>query len=84
VASAQSSEAYNLQTAGYTQLAGPPNTAAIMTSAGTYEMINKPYGPMGTNPDCLSMKGGKRRSSRKNSSRKSRKSLKSSKRSRKN
>ena len=52
-------QAYNAQTAGYTQLGGNEVDNSIVTSSGTRLMINQPFDARGGNPDCL--KGGARR-----------------------
>jgi len=52
-------EAYNAQTAGYTQLGGNEMDNSIVTSSGTRLMVNQPFDARGGNPDCL--KGGARR-----------------------
>lgn len=66
-------EAYNAQTAGYTQLGGNENTNSFLSSSGTRMMIHQPFDARGGNPDCL--KGGRRRkakTARKSRARKSR------------
>ena len=64
-------EAYNAQTAGYTQLGGNEMDNSIVTSSGTRLMVNQPFDARGGNPDCL--KGGARRRNSKKASRKGRK-----------
>ena len=56
---ADASQAYNAQTAGYTQLGGNEMDNSIVTSSGTRLMVNQPFDARGGNPDCL--KGGARR-----------------------
>lgn len=56
---APATEAYNAQTAGYTQLGGNEMDNSIVTSSGTRLMVNQPFDARGGNPDCL--KGGARR-----------------------
>lgn len=58
-ATADASQAYNAQTAGYTQLGGNEMDNSIVTSSGTRLMVNQPFDARGGNPDCL--KGGARR-----------------------
>lgn len=55
---APATEAYNAQTAGYTQLGGNEMDNSIVTSSGTRLMVNQPFDARGGNPDCL--KGGAR------------------------
>jgi len=57
---ADASQAYNAQTAGYTQLGGNEMDNSIVTSSGTRLMVNQPFDARGGNPDCL--KGGARMS----------------------
>jgi hypothetical protein len=59
VTGAPATEAYNAQTAGYTQLGGNEMDNSIVTSSGTRLMVNQPFDARGGNPDCL--KGGARR-----------------------
>jgi len=68
---ADASQAYNAQTAGYTQLGGNEMDNSIVTSSGTRLMVNQPFDARGGNPDCL--KGGARRRNSKKASRKGRK-----------
>lgn len=68
---ADASQAYNAQTAGYTQLGGNEMDNSIVTSSGTRLMVNQPFDARGGNPDCL--KGGARRRKSKKASRKGRK-----------
>ena len=53
-------DAYNAQTAGYTQLGGNENASSFLSSSGTRMMIHQPFDARGGNPDCL--KGGRRKS----------------------
>jgi hypothetical protein len=69
---ADASQAYNAQTAGYTQLGGNEMDNSIVTSSGTRLMVNQPFDARGGNPDCL--KGGARRRNSKKASRKSKRS----------
>ena len=59
-AGAPATEAYNAQTAGYTQLGGNENASSFLSSSGTRMMIHQPFDARGGNPDCL--KGGRRKS----------------------
>jgi len=72
---ADASQAYNAQTAGYTQLGGNEMDNSIVTSSGTRLMVNQPFDARGGNPDCL--KGGARRRNSKKASRKGRKGRRS-------
>jgi hypothetical protein len=67
---APANEAYNAQTAGYTQLGGNEMDNSIVTSSGTRLMVNQQFDARGGNPDCL--KGGARRRKSKKASRKAR------------
>jgi hypothetical protein len=69
---ADATQAYNAQTAGYTQLGGNEVDNSIVTSSGTRLMVNQPFDARGGNPDCL--KGGARRRKSKKASRKGRRS----------
>lgn len=64
-AGAPATEAYNAQTAGYTQLGGNENASSFLSSSGTRMMIHQPFDARGGNPDCL--KGGRRKSRRRKS-----------------
>ena len=72
---ADATQAYNAQTAGYTQLGGNEVDNSIVTSSGTRLMVNQSFDARGGNPDCL--KGGARRRNSKKASRKGRKGRRS-------